>query len=314
MLSNNDVNRLGKNISALRKAYGDSQEKLADYLHTKRHTISQYENGKRIPDDEIKCAIAKRYIVSVQMLMCSDLSGYYLKNDIENTYDISLLFPIIESDKALANTDFYEAYIHHKKLYNDFIKFPQLIKEISLDNSESFSEYVEIYGKLPDYLEAYSKSYKNDDIKIESAVNYVAMYHFVSKFKQLPEWLKTALVDKVGQLLPNLNGKIDEVAGIPENTIQEILSRHSQVFDNTFDDQKYKKILDDMMITLRRNYEYSDLEQYYEALEYINNIVDNNTDLATNMRRGYDMLKQIAKRENLYAQRYLKYDPDPIGT
>ena len=313
MLSNNDVNRLGKNISALRKAYGDSQEKLADYLHTKRHTISQYENGKRIPDDEIKCAIAKRYIVSVQMLMFSDLSGYDLKFNIENTNEICFQFPIITSDKALANSNFYEAYTHHKKLYDFFMKFPKLIKEISLDNLEILSEYMEIFGKLPDYLEAYSKSYKNDDIKIESAVNYIAMYHFISAFKQFPEMIKTALINKVEQLSSNINGMIDEVSVMPENTIQESLSRCCPIFNNTFDDQKYNKLLDDMMNTIRKNPEYSDLEQYYEALEYIDNIIDNNTDLATNIRTGYDNLKHIAKRGNSYALRYLVSSPDPIG-
>ncbi|MBR6957550.1 MAG: helix-turn-helix transcriptional regulator [Erysipelotrichaceae bacterium] len=49
-----------------RKEYGMTQEELADKLNIVRQTVSLYENGKRIPDNEGLKAIAGVFSVSVE--------------------------------------------------------------------------------------------------------------------------------------------------------------------------------------------------------------------------------------------------------
>lgn len=51
-----DLKRLGANIRSLRKAYGETQEQLAEAIFVEKNTISNYENGKREPPrSDIDC-------------------------------------------------------------------------------------------------------------------------------------------------------------------------------------------------------------------------------------------------------------------
>lgn len=54
-----ESNIIGMRIAKLRKEKGLTQEQLANAVGITRVAITQYENGERIPKDEIKIALSK---------------------------------------------------------------------------------------------------------------------------------------------------------------------------------------------------------------------------------------------------------------
>lgn len=53
-----ESNVIGMRIAKLRKEKGMTQEQLANAIGITRVAITQYENGERIPKDEIKIALS----------------------------------------------------------------------------------------------------------------------------------------------------------------------------------------------------------------------------------------------------------------
>ena len=60
---------LGKKIRELREENNITQQDLAKYLKVAKSTLSQYETGSRIPNDDIKKAIALKFNVSIDYLL-----------------------------------------------------------------------------------------------------------------------------------------------------------------------------------------------------------------------------------------------------
>ena len=56
-------------LTELRKISGVSQKELADYLHVKQNTYSQYENGHRELPLEALIALAKFYDTSTDYIL-----------------------------------------------------------------------------------------------------------------------------------------------------------------------------------------------------------------------------------------------------
>lgn len=58
-----------------------TQKEIADYLHIKQNTYSQYENGKRQLPVEVIIALAKYYHVTTDYLLgVSDIPNPYKEN------------------------------------------------------------------------------------------------------------------------------------------------------------------------------------------------------------------------------------------
>lgn len=58
---------------------------------------------------------------------------------------------------------------------------------------------------------------------------------------------------------------------------------------------------------------WSDLADYYLALQYIFNIVDNDLGWNFNRRVGAEMIDSFISVENVYAARFLKYNMNSMG-
>lgn len=90
------------------------QYELAKKINVKRNTISNYENGKSMPDIERLKALANCFGIPIDCL-CEPLLSYeytsekiFIKpSEIENYYDFDVLFPKVFSDKA-AEDDLYK--------------------------------------------------------------------------------------------------------------------------------------------------------------------------------------------------------------
>lgn len=64
-------------IRELRKSSGLTQQELGAVLGVAKNTVSQYETGRNIPNDDIKIAMANYFNVSMDYLMGkTDQSGF----------------------------------------------------------------------------------------------------------------------------------------------------------------------------------------------------------------------------------------------
>lgn len=62
------ANSLGDRIRTLRERAGLTQKELSDKINISNTTLSQYENGRRTPSDEIKMSLAAFFDVSINYL------------------------------------------------------------------------------------------------------------------------------------------------------------------------------------------------------------------------------------------------------
>lgn len=63
-----DAKLVGERIKNLRQEKKMSQQEFADAINVACSTVSMYENGERIPRDQIKLAIANLFGVTVDYL------------------------------------------------------------------------------------------------------------------------------------------------------------------------------------------------------------------------------------------------------
>ena len=159
----NETQRLGRNIKALRNAHGESQEKLGYAIGVEKNAISYYENGKREPSKEVIASIAKYYMVSVEELLYSDLSGLgNISVDPNIIWEhIDIVFPVISSEVALKNNHFKKAFDLHNAVFNQ-------LKRLNLDNVD----------KLSDCVDEYYEALNETNSKVESAGNILGIFYF----------------------------------------------------------------------------------------------------------------------------------------
>lgn len=323
-----DQNRIGKNIKALRKAYGLTQAKLAEILSRdeestiEERTIRKYENGELGIKDTLKKRIAIFFGVSMQELMYRDLSQYTLHDSKEQLNaaleHVDDYFPIFESEAALENMSFQNAYTHHKALIKALKQSMDGILKGKRDIISCMNNMKDYMLNLHLYLDYYNDAYNIDSIKFESSANYIALFHLIAAVKlTIPDILySTARLDRVKKQMPSMENIMDEVSqevsGLSENLLLEMLANVFPFLSDEYFDSKHKDLLDNMMITLKQDQHYSDLYEYYVAMEYLNNIESDPDDANSNKRTGLDMLKRLARRKNIYAERFLKYNPDPL--
>lgn len=98
-------------LKELRKNSQMTQGELAQALHIKQQTISQYEQGTSLPKDDIKLKLAKLFDVSIAYLMCytDELSNADFSEDTIKLIQLFESLPLekqkisIELLKALQN-------------------------------------------------------------------------------------------------------------------------------------------------------------------------------------------------------------------
>lgn len=284
--------RLGSNICSLRKAYGETQEELGAILHVEKNTVSYYERGKREPNKDTMAEIAKHYMISVEELMFCDLSGTG-KITVDNTAfwkNIDIILPIIKTENAMKNKHFERAYKYHKEFYEELHK-------VSLNNVDNIAVCFD------EYLEAYD----DETIKPEVAVNFLAIWNFILMMAKTPLIMKNrpaalmqiaARDSKAREIIDNLNPDFEK----------DVLEEAEGLNDPEIED-----MLDELKMTIKRSERWSDLADYYIALQYIWNSVNNDLSWDFNRRVGVEMLNAFVSVGNIYAARFLKYNMDSMG-
>lgn len=283
----NDLKRLGANIRSLRTAYGETQEQLGEAIFVEKNTVSFYENGKREPNKETLTAIANHYVVSVEELLYSDLTGIgpIIVDQYAFNKNIDIIFPIISSEKALSNDNFKKAFNAHKELYNQLHKG-------SFDG----------FGNGDVCEEGYRAALEDNEIRAEVAANILALLCLImALFKNIPETLrnKPASLRQVAARDEAIREAIENKDPSFEADVKEILDE--------IDTEEMKNTMSEMLTVVKESKDWSDLAYYYLALQYAWNLVDNDLGRGYNQRIGVEMLSAFISVNNQYAARYLKY-------
>lgn len=63
---------IGSRIKYNREALNISPDDLCNDVCISRSALSMYENGKRIPRDEVKCRIARRFGMTIEALFFAE--------------------------------------------------------------------------------------------------------------------------------------------------------------------------------------------------------------------------------------------------
>lgn len=277
---------LGKNIRALRNAYGETQEELGIAINVEKNTISHYENGKREPSMEILREIAKHYIVSVEEMTSSDLSGIGSITVDNKVFirRIDYLLPLVSSESAMKNTDFKKAYESHKRLYN-------FIRESNFDYD------------IPDIcFEEYNKAMDENAIECEVAANLLALFYLVIvSLKTFP-----IIYQNQTAALMQVFAKDKHLKEILENRDDDFFNDVKEYVAELYDTELVE-YMEGFKKTIKKSPEWSDLADYYLALQYAWSIVDNDLELAFNSRIGTEMMKAFASVGNKYAENFLLF-------
>lgn len=278
------MNYLASNLKHLRKSYGETQEELAKALYLEKNTISQYESGSRKPDEETLKGITKRYGVTMDSLLYEDLSfvpdmlAYY--SDIDSNFlMVSGFFPIYRLDRRF-DTKTIRAFEAHKQLL-------------------SGSSEVDIDLIIEAYDEAYDKFDIDSDEFLVIAVNLLSLcillYSSIfneASVKQIEDFL---LKDKKSK---------KEISSFVLNVVLPSFN------DNEVRSPQFKRDLNEGLLylieILKESRKYSKVADYFFALRYMFNLVDNDYDYATNQLIGSELINGLSRLNNPYAKKFIQ--------
>jgi transcriptional regulator with XRE-family HTH domain len=296
MNNSNIYPNLGKNIKALRKAFGKSQFEMAIDLDMSHTTISQYENNIQTPERDKLILIAKYFKITENELLYGDFTNLPKINldklndkEIKKQYFDSM-FPIIISDNALSNLNF-------QKAYNKQIKIHDLI----LDSKElSDSDIKEIEKEIEEFIELYELAYK--DGIIESKANILWWIMLEGLFYSLATPYSSEMIDVYNNLSiselfeiicfnkPDLENEYKEKNEIYEKErIEYIQEREKDFFKN--------------IAILKKSKRYSDLADYYIAFRYMCGLYDNSMSFELNRAIGYEISNTFRRLGNKYLRK-----------
>lgn len=295
------------NLLYLRQAHGETQTELAHSIGFKSGSaITQYENGARPkPAARVLKKIAIHYNITVDELCYGDFSCMLDVNltslpldDMNKMNKLSAaMLPIIKpSKKAFEDQFFVKGYEANLKIRDYFYN-----KEADLDST--------IFKKCHDsYVESL-----NENGTIESAANLLWFYVIVNIIvanRNLLEGLNKLCDKKIDKDIfyknyvlksfENIESNEDEAYTLGDNNIYvcrelKVLEEYAETDEETY------TILYQYLKQTPRGCEYAD---YYMALQYIYNMVENDYDAAMNQTIGLELMRKFAIMENRYAETY----------
>lgn len=277
--------RLGKNIRCIRVAYGESQEKLGEAIGVEKNTVSYYENGKREPNKDILRAIAVHYMVSVEELLTGDFSGLEKITVNQNALweHIDEVLPVTCSEQAMANPHFKKAYEIHRHFFD-------LLSKVNMDGIDNIDVCLE------EYLEAY----EDDNSKVEAAANFLGLWYlFMVMLKLTP----VVLENRPAAML-QVASRDPKARKILENTDPNFSKEAKEIVDG-MSDSEMEDLLSELLRTVKQSKDRYELADYYLALQFVWNLVDNDLGFEINRRIGVEMLNAFVSVENPYAAHFL---------
>ena len=286
-------NRLSENIRILRMAYGETQNELGKAIGVEKNAIYNYEKGIRELDRYMIAAIAKHYSISAEELVSADLSqlGRIVVDNTVLLKQIKKILPIVSTERAMEDESFRTAHEMHSNIFD---KLSHMDMDIAVDDLDCFEKYCD--------------AAENEDIETEAAANIIALWYLLLLFvKRSPELIKdnTAAIVQITKNDPKAKKTLENLSPDFYKDAADMLNE-----TNTLD---FKELILECKRILKKSYKWADLGDYYLALQYSWNIVDNELSADFNARVGAEIMKELCSINNKYAIRYTKCCLKAIG-
>ena len=280
--------KIGSNIRALRKAFGETQEELGFALSLEKTTISNYETGQRQPGVDILKAISDHFSVTVSDLMGADFSSIRQFNPDPADFlkNMRLYLPLACTEEALGNPHFRKACETHRYFY----------REVSEGQAD-----------LPDLFDGcciseYEEAMEDPASETETAANLLAAAVLIFMIV----W---ASGEKVGSsaafTLISRDGKTREEAQVFYPEIAKLI-RSELGFINS-GAPGIRKELDRLLSVVKRSGRWYHLADYYMALLYFYSSGSEGADSSFCSRIGMEMIVSFAGAGNPYASRFMRH-------
>ena len=297
-----DLEKLGNNIKCLRVAYNESQEKLGEVIHVSKSAVSMYETGKREPSKETLKAIAEHFWVSIEELLSEDFSAIGNKKVDINPYalweEIDVIFPIASSSKAIENEHFKKANAIHHAMF-DSLRLMAMRNKTTSDTEDDIDVCFE------EYLEALE--YENS--KEEAAANIVGLWlWFLNIFRN-----GQRLIEKRPAILRHLTSKDRKLKKELEKEDIPFFDQETKEAVDFFLSSKVRKLVIKCLDMIKHSKDWTELADYYLALQYCLALADNELGQELNWRIGAEMMQAFAMLKNPYAIHYRAFSVRAFG-
>lgn len=291
---------LGKNIRAIRRAYGESLEALGHALDMEKEksksAVAYYETGKRHLKPEALSKIAKHYMVTVDELVNSNFSWIHPVKINTNLFfdNINTILPIFSTKEAEMDHSFQKALSAHQQLF-DLLR----IKGVAVLTEDLIEQAVN----------EYTTAIEHEQLRDLSMINLFGIFLFVLlifvttshifDFDENSGEINNAVVSYFMEQDPRV---WYQLTGIQQSDIAAIEEAGRSLIDK-FD-------LDELFYDLRclKESKYKklhDAAEYYYALFYMWGIIPNNLSFESNRLIGREILTMQANLGNKYSRRFL---------
>ena len=297
-----DLNKLGNNIRCLRIAYGESQEALGQIIGVEKSAVSMYETGRREPNKDMLRSIAEHYGASVEELLTEDLTEMGNARISVNPYvfweEIDVVLPITASEDALKNPHFKKAHTIHRALFDEFQRY-------AIERKGTLNAIDEIDVCIEEYLAAY----EDEQSKEVSAANLLGLWFCflaLTRNGQRAIEKKPAALTQLMKKDKKLEREVEKMESkVPDEEIEEIVSY--------FLSEEIRENIIEFLTVLKQSELWPNLADYYLALQYCWNLVDNALDHELNSRIGAEMQEAFALVGNPYSAHFFVYQKRSLG-
>lgn len=270
-----------KNMKFMRNLYGISQSEIGEILNITQHGISQYENGQRQLNYESIQILANYFRIPIEQFVKEDLSKIIVLNssaDINSINDFfETIFPIFSSPKISTDKNF-------KKGYDMLMNIIQASKTMQFISTEY------IYSCIEFFIESY-----NNNQTLESIANAIGLMILV-------------LVPAYDEEKQNIATALQKEKTINKKFIKNHILRKDYIEDPLKEEfiKEFGSFIIEYIRFLKKSPKWSDLGDYYLAISYIMDAIDNNYDTDMNTLIGEEIMNTLIKLKNKYAISYWK--------
>ena len=283
-----DSNKVVENIKIIRTIFGETQKELAEAIGVTHNAISNYEKGERMPDLQKIEMIALHYGIAVDALINGDLSKMDFKIEpltwerLISTFKDML--PLISNEKALEDKYFAKGYEYSCRIINDVKQAGRSSIELCLERS------------LEEYQESYLQYGTKESIANMLWTLFIGYMSFADEHVE-----KRAEAVLYGEGVKKDFAKKYIVREINSTVSDGNLARREYVKDN------YENCML-LLKMLKESKEYSELADYYLALQYLLGMVWNDASEDFNKAVGLELIRSLVALGNPYAMKISNID------
>lgn len=289
--SESEYYNFSEKLKKLRKLHGETQEELAAAIGLTKNAICNYESGYRTPNMIEMRKIAKHFNMTLHALLRGDYMDANLPKDLPiddlefQGYAFNAFFPYVWLEEDLKNVDYQRAFDSSEELV-----------QLMFDQSDSFD-----WSQIEKCVELHEKAAENGALSAYAGLLWLAA-------------IQSYLISMCGTKLEELLSDTSTDANYKDLFKAYFLSSITDKIDNELEQEKTE-----MMTKLRReifkniyylkNADISDLSSladYYLAISYLFNLLENGLSREENCLIGSQMLLMCRILQNEYAIDFMK--------